>query len=145
MERAGDIITPSCLESERFAWSSCTLIVALVVGFLVAWLIARAKRAQALAEAQTQARAEIAALKERLQLREQEIAEFRPRQAAWETKETGLETELSEMKARNRELQVRMDEEQKNAAEKIAQLHNFGRTAEQCIPGPFRKGAAGKQ
>ena len=65
-----------------------SLIVALVVGFAVAWLIAWAKRAQALAEAQTQARAEIAALKERLQLREQEIAEFRPRQAAWETKET---------------------------------------------------------
>ena len=102
-----------------------SLIVALVVGFAVAWLIAWAKRAQALAEAQTQARAEIAALKERLQLREQEIAEFRPRQAAWETKETSLETELSEMKARNRELQVRMDEEQKNAAEKIAQLHNL--------------------
>ena len=102
-----------------------SLIVALVVGFAVAWLIAWAKRAQALAEAQTQARAEIAALKERLQLREQEIAEFRPRQATWEMKETDLETELSEMKARNRELQVRMDEEQKNAAEKIAQLHNL--------------------
>ena len=29
------------------------------------------------------------------------------------------------MKARNRELQVRMDEEQKNAAEKISQLHNL--------------------
>ena len=102
-----------------------SLIVALVVGFAVAWLIAWAKRAQVLAEAQTQARAEIAALKERLQLREQEIVEFRPRQAAWEMKETSLETELSEMKARNRELQVRMDEEQKNAAEKISQLHHL--------------------
>ena len=58
-------------------------------------------------------------------MREQEIAEFRPRQAAWEMKETALETELSEMKARNRELQVRMDEEQKNAAEKIAQLQSL--------------------
>jgi len=111
-----------------------SLIVALVVGFVVAWLIAGAKRAQALAEAQTQARAEIAALKERLQLREQEIEEFRPRQAAWEIKETALETELSEMKARSRELQARMDEEQKNTAEKIAQLQNL----EERLNGVFK-------
>lgn len=101
------------------------LIVAVVVGFIVAWLIAGARRAQALAEAQTQARAEMAALKERLQLREQELAESRQRQVAWEAKETVLETELSEMKARSRELQARMDEEQKNAAEKIAQLQSL--------------------
>src|SRR5258706_6923650 len=111
-----------------------SLIVALVLGFVIAWLIAGAKRAQALAEAQTQARAEIAALKERLQLREQEIAEFGPRQTAWEMKETALETELSEMKARGRELQARMDEEQKNTAEKIVQLQNL----EQRLNGVFK-------
>lgn len=102
-----------------------SFIVAPVVGFLVAWLIAGAKRAQALAEAQTQARVEIAALKERLQLREQELAESRQRQTAWDSRETVLESELSEMKARCRELQARMDEEQKNAAEKIAQLQSL--------------------
>ena len=102
-----------------------SLIVALLVGFVVAWLIAGAKRAQALAEAQTQARAELAALKERLQLREQELAESRQRQAAWDLRETTLETELSEMKGRSRELQARMEEEQKNAAEKIAQLQSL--------------------
>src|SRR5688500_12797269 len=111
-----------------------TFIAGLLLGVLVAWLVAKARRAQALAEAQTQAGVEMAALKERLQLREQEIAEFRPRQAGWETKETNLEAELSEMKARNRELQVRMDEEQKNAAEKIAQLHNL----EERLNGVFK-------
>jgi DNA recombination protein RmuC len=102
-----------------------SLIIAVALGFGVAWLIAAANRAQALAEAQTQARAETAALKERLQLREQELVEFRQRQVAWEAKETALETALSEMNARSRELQARMDEEQKNSAEKIAQLQSL--------------------
>jgi DNA recombination protein RmuC len=100
-------------------------IVALVLGFAVAWLIARAKGAQALAEAQTQARTEMAVLKERLHIREQELTESRARQAAWDMKETALESELSEMNARSRELQARMEEERKNAAEKIAQLHSL--------------------
>jgi len=60
-----------------------------------------------------------------LQLREQELAEFRQRQTAWEAKEEALESELSEMKARSRELQARMDQEQKSAAEKIAQLQSL--------------------
>ena len=102
-----------------------TFVAGLLLGVLVAWLIGKARRAQALAEAQTQGRAEMAALKERLQLREQELAEFRQRQTGWDTKETALESELSEMKARSRELQVRMDEEQKSAAEKIAQLQSL--------------------
>ena len=102
-----------------------TFIVGLLLGVLVAWLVAKARRAQALAEAQTQAGAEMAALKERLQLREQEVAESRQRQTAWDAKETALESELSEMKARSRELQARMDEEQKSAAEKIAQLQSL--------------------
>lgn len=102
-----------------------SLVIAVVLGFIVAWLIARARRAQALAEAQTLARVEMAALKERLQLREQELGEARQRQVGWEAKEAVLESELSEMKARGRELQARMDEEQKNAAEKIAQLQSL--------------------
>ena len=102
-----------------------TFAAGLLLGVLVAWLIGRARRAQALAEAQTQGRAEMAALKERVQLREQELAEFRQRQTGWDTKETALESELSEMKARSRELQARMDEEQKSAAEKIAQLQSL--------------------
>jgi DNA recombination protein RmuC len=102
-----------------------TFIVGLLVGVLVAWLVAKARRAQALAEAQTQAGAEMAALKERLQLREQELAESRQRQTAWDSRETALESELSEMKARCRELQARMDEEQKSATEKIAQLQSL--------------------
>ena len=102
-----------------------TFIVGLLLGVLVAWLVAKARRAQALAEAQTQAGAEMAALKERLQLREQELGESRQRQTAWDVKETALESELSEMKARSRELQARMDEEQKSAAEKIAQLQSL--------------------
>jgi DNA recombination protein RmuC len=102
-----------------------TFIVGLLLGVLVAWLVANARRAQALAEAQTQAGAEMAALKERLQLREEDLAESRQRQTAWDAKETSLESELSEMKARCRELQARMDEEQKNAAEKIAQLQSL--------------------
>jgi DNA recombination protein RmuC len=102
-----------------------TFIVGLLLGVLVTWLIGRARRAQALAEAQTQARAEMAALKERLQLREQELGESRQRQTAWDVKEPALEAELSEMKARCRELQARMDEEQKSAAEKIAQLQSL--------------------
>ena len=102
-----------------------TFVVGLLLGVLVAWLVAKAWRAQALAEAQTQARAEMAALKERLQLREQELAEFRQRQTAWDAKETALESELSEMNARSRELQARMDQEQKSAAEKIAQLQSL--------------------
>ena len=102
-----------------------TFIVGLVLGVLVAWLVARARRAQALAEARTKAGAEMAALKERLQLREQELAESRQRQTAWDAKETALESELSEMKARSREIQARMDEEQKSAAEKIAQLQSL--------------------
>jgi DNA recombination protein RmuC len=102
-----------------------TFVAGLLLGVLVAWLIGKARRAQALAEAQTQGRAEMAALKERLQLREQELAESRQRQIAWDAKETALESELSEMKARNRELQARMDEEQKSAAEKIGQLQSL--------------------
>ena len=102
-----------------------TFIAGLLLGVLVAWLVAKARRAQALAEAQTQAGAEMAALKERLQLREQELTESKQRQTAWDAKETALESELSEMKARSRELQARMDEEQKSAAEKIAQLHSL--------------------
>ena len=102
-----------------------SVALAAIVGFVVAWLIAKAKRDQAVAEAQTQARAELAALKERLQLREQELVESRQRQAGWSERETSLEAELSEMKARSRELQVRMAEEQKNSAEKIAQLQNL--------------------
>ena len=102
-----------------------TFIVGLLLGVFVAWLVARARRAQALAEAQTQAGAEMAALKERLQLREQELAESRQRQAAWDAKETALESELSEMKARSRELQARMDEEHRNATEKITQLQRL--------------------
>ena len=85
-----------------------TFIVGLFLGVLVAWLVAKARRAQALAEAQTQAGAEMAALKERLQLREQELGESRQRQTAWDVKETALESELSEMKARSRELQARI-------------------------------------
>ena len=102
-----------------------TFVVGFLLGVLVAWLVAKARRAQALAEAQTQARAEMAALKERLQLREQELAESRQRQTAWDAKETALESELSEMNARSRELQARMDQEQKSAAEKIAQLQSL--------------------
>ena len=102
-----------------------SLLVAVALGFIVAWLIAKAKRDQALAEAQTQARAEMAALKERLQLREQDLEESRHRQATWEVRETALEAELSEMKVRSREIQVRMDEEQKSAAEKFAQLQGL--------------------
>lgn len=102
-----------------------TFVAGLLLGVLVAWLIGKARRAQALAEAQTQERAEMAALKERLQLREQELAESRQRQIAWDARETALESELSEIKARSRELQVRMDEEQKSAAEKIAQLQSL--------------------
>ena len=102
-----------------------TFIVGLLLGVLVAWLVAKARRAQALAEAQTQAGAEMAALKERLQLREQELSDSRQKQTAWDAKETALESELSEMKARSRELQARMDEEQKSAAEKIAQLQSL--------------------
>jgi DNA recombination protein RmuC len=102
-----------------------TFVVGLLVGVLVAWLVAKARRAQALAEAQTQAGAEMAALKERLQLREQELAESRQRQTAWDASEKALESELSEMKARSRELQARMDGEQKSTAEKIAQLQNL--------------------
>jgi DNA recombination protein RmuC len=102
-----------------------TFVAGLLFGVLVAWLIGRARRAQALAEAQTQAGAEMAALKERLQLREQELAESRQRQTTWDTRETALESELSEMNARSRELQVRMNEEQKSAAEKIAQLQSL--------------------
>jgi DNA recombination protein RmuC len=102
-----------------------TFVVGLLLGVLVAWLVAKARRAQALAEAQTQAGAEMAALKERLQLREQELAESRQRQTAWDASEKALESELSEMKARSRELQARMDGEQKSTAEKIAQLQNL--------------------
>ena len=46
-----------------------TFVAGLLLGVLVAWLIGKARRAQALAEAQTQELAEMAALKERLQLR----------------------------------------------------------------------------
>jgi len=102
-----------------------TFIVGLLLGVLVAWFVAKARRAQALAESQTQAGAEMAALKERLQLREQELAESRQRQTVWDSNETALESELSEMKARCRELQARMDEEQKSAAEKIEQLQSL--------------------
>jgi DNA recombination protein RmuC len=102
-----------------------TFVVGLLLGVLVAWLVAMARRAQALAEAQTQAGAEMAALKERLQLREQELAESRQRQTAWDASEKALESEISEMKARSRELQARMDGEQKSTAEKIAQLQNL--------------------
>src|SRR6188472_3291089 len=99
-----------------------TFIVGLLLGVVVASLVAKARRAQALAEAQTQAGAGMAALKERLQLREQELAESRQRQTAWDARETALESDLSEMKAHSREIQARMDEEQKSAAEKIRQL-----------------------
>jgi DNA recombination protein RmuC len=102
-----------------------TFVVGLLLGVLVAWLVAKARRAQALAEAQTQAGAEMAALKERLQLREQELAESRQLQTAWDASEKALESDLSEMKARSRELQARMDGEQKSTAEKIAQLQNL--------------------
>ena len=102
-----------------------TFVAGLLLGVLVAWLIGKARRAQALAEAQTQGRAEMAALKERLQLREQELAESRERQIAWDARETALESELSEMNARSRELQARMDQERKSAAEKIAQLQSL--------------------
>jgi len=102
-----------------------TFIAGLLLGVLVAWLVAKARRAQALAEAQTHAGAEMAALKERLQLREQELTESKQRQTAWDAKETALESELSEMNARSRELQARMDEEQKNAAEKISRLQDL--------------------
>ena len=102
-----------------------TFIVGLLLGVLVSWLVAKARRAQALAEAQAQVGAEMAALKERLQLREQELGESRHRQTTWDGKETALESELSEMKGRCRELQARMDEEQKNAADKIAQLQSL--------------------
>ena len=102
-----------------------TFIAGLLLGVLVAWLVAKARRAQALAEAQTQAGAEMAALKERLQLREQELTESKQRQTAWDAKETALESELSEMNARSRELQARMEQEQKSTAEKIAQLQSL--------------------
>jgi len=102
-----------------------TFVVGLLLGVLIAWLVAKARRAQALAEAQTQAGAEMAALKERLRLREQELTESRQRQTAWDAKETSLESDISEMKARNRELQARMEGEQKSSAEKIAQLQSL--------------------
>src|SRR5688572_7570124 len=94
-----------------------TFVAGLLLGVLVAWLVAKARLAQALAEAQTRGGAETAALKERLQLREQELAESRLRQTDWEAKETVLESELSEMKARSRELHARMDVEQRSTVE----------------------------
>lgn len=109
-------------------------LIAFIAGAAIAWSIAVARRAQALAEAQTEPRAEIAALRERLQLREQETVEFRRREGAWQEKETVLEAELSEAKAHRRELQARMEEEQKNAAEKIVQLHNL----EERLNGVFK-------
>src|SRR5262245_60390586 len=101
------------------------IIVGVALGVTGAWLLARATHDRALAEAQTAARAEIAAQKERSQLRDQGLADLRQRQAAWDVSETSLETELSEMKARSRELQARMDEEQKSATEKITQLQSI--------------------
>jgi DNA recombination protein RmuC len=98
------------------------LLAGLLGGAIASWLIARARRAQALAEAEAQSRAEITGLAERLTLREQELASLQQRQQAWEHEEEALRELLSEAKSRGRELETRLEDERKNAAEKIAQL-----------------------
>jgi DNA recombination protein RmuC len=98
------------------------LLVGLVAGFITAWVVARARRAQALAEAEAQSRAQIAGLAERLNLREREVEVLQQREKAWEVEEETLANQLSETKARGRELETRLEDERKNAAEKITQL-----------------------
>jgi DNA recombination protein RmuC len=95
---------------------------ALIAGSLGAWVIARARQAQALAEAQAQSRAQIAGLSERLSLREQELESLRLQQRAWEVVEEKLSGELAEAKSQSRELATRLEDERRNTEEKIAQL-----------------------
>ncbi len=95
-----------------------SLLIGIVIGGVVAWTLARARAAQALSEAGSQARTQIAGLEQRLSLREEELDRLHQKQEAWETKEQELEEELSERKARSRELEARIEEAQKSAAEK---------------------------
>jgi DNA recombination protein RmuC len=101
------------------------LLAGLVAGFVTAWVIARARKAQALAEAEAQSRAQIAGLAERLRLREEELEVLQQREKAWDAEEEILAKQLSEAKARDRELATRLEDERKNAAEKIAQLQQI--------------------
>src|SRR5262245_44866852 len=101
------------------------LLAGLVAGFLTAWVIGRARRAQALAEAEAQSRAQIAGLAERLRLREEELKVLQQREKDWDVKAEALEKQLSEAKARDRELATRLEDERKSAAEKIAHLQQI--------------------
>lgn len=111
------------------------LLIGVAVGGLAAWVFARARAAQVLAEAGAQARVQIAGLEQRLNLREEELGRLRQKQETWEAKEEDLEAELSELKARSRELEARIEEAQKSATEKVQELRDAEQRLSQAFQG----------
>jgi DNA recombination protein RmuC len=70
-------------------------LVGLAVGSLALWLIARARSAQALAEAESQSRATVASLGERLSLKEREVESLQHEKAELEHKVDVLGSSLN--------------------------------------------------
>lgn len=101
--------------------------VALAIGFAagaaVAWSIARARTAQQLAQASTQSQAQTAAMNERLEARERELASTRTNVSRLEQDLADARTQITQLTASQAELTATLANERRNAAEKLALLN----------------------
>ncbi len=99
-------------------------ILGFIAGAVAVWLVARARKAQALAEAESQAHSQAAVLSERLTLREQEIENLRTKQAHLENETGTLRASLnqeSESRAVAVEKANRLPQLEREIAEKNAE------------------------
>ena len=120
--------------------------VGLILGGLAATLVARARRAQAVAEAESQSRVDVASLTERLALQAREIEDLHREESALESKVEGLTSALNrETEARaaaaerasrlsivEREMEARKDD-RNSLLEQISNLKTTNRELETVL------------
>ncbi len=96
--------------------------VGVCAGWLLTWLIVRARAAQRLAETSTRAQAEVATLTERLIGRDRELDSQRSQLLDVEAELGHNRTEITELRARQSELLATIDSERQKSAEKLKLL-----------------------
>ncbi|HVN86142.1 MAG TPA: DNA recombination protein RmuC [Candidatus Binatia bacterium] len=105
--------------------SALVLVAAGVVGAVVAWVIARAHAAAQRAESLTKAHADLAALSERLNARERDVAAAHAARAEIEGHLAQARGQIVELTARQSELTTTLEHERQVAAEKLAHVQQL--------------------
>jgi DNA recombination protein RmuC len=103
------------------------LFVGLAIGGGAVWLLMRAKTAQAGLQVRASADAELAALAERLRSRDGTIEELRQSTARQQHELDGARAQMSQSHARCAQLATQLDEERKQAREKLALIDDAQR------------------